>query len=137
MKPTLDFAGNPRVDLRPNEYEFTSATLIEPSPQRPSGDGQPDGQPPSGSSLEEVRKYYGGRTEHILRRYGPGPRVHYHAGLVDELEDLEVPPEVLRRRLVDSQERILVHAAEVWRAAAGLFGGGLDVGCGLGGGRES
>jgi cyclopropane fatty-acyl-phospholipid synthase-like methyltransferase len=60
--------------------------------------------------------------------------VHYHAGLVDELEDLEVPADVLRRRLVDSQERMLVHAAEVWRAASNLSGEVLDVGCGLGGG---
>jgi 2-polyprenyl-3-methyl-5-hydroxy-6-metoxy-1,4-benzoquinol methylase len=78
--------------------------------------------------------YYGGKTAAILRRYGPGPRVHYHAGVVDELEDLHVPADVLRRRLVVSQERILCHAAEVWRAATYLSGDVLDVGCGLGGG---
>jgi cyclopropane fatty-acyl-phospholipid synthase-like methyltransferase len=60
--------------------------------------------------------------------------VHYHAGIVDKLEDLRVPARVLRQRLVASQERILAHAAEVWRADANLSGEVLDVGCGLGGG---
>ena len=37
-------------------------------------------------ALEEVMKYYDGKTEAILRRYGPGPRVHYHAGVVDDFD---------------------------------------------------
>jgi len=78
--------------------------------------------------------YYGGKTAAILRRYGPGPRVHYHAGLVDELEDLQAQAHVLRRRLVVSQERLLFHAAQVWNAASTMSGQVLDVGCGLGGG---
>ena len=134
MKPTLVLASNPGVDLRAGDRAFAGATVVEPSPQRPLGDGQQGGQRTSGPSLEEVRAYYDGRTEHILRRYGPGPRVHYHGGLVDELELLEVPAAVLRRRLVVSQERLLIHAAEVWAAAANLCGEVLDVGCGLGGG---
>lgn len=130
MKPTLDFASNPGSALRSDEQGFARATSVEPLPQRSSGEGPP----PPGSSLEEVRKYYGGRTEHILRRYGPGPRVHYHAGIVDELEPLDVPADALRRRLAVSQERIMDHAAEAWRAASNLSGDVLDVGCGLGGG---
>src|SRR5271167_2012440 len=97
MKPTLDLASSRGADLRPDDRAFASITPVEPSPQRPSGDGQRDGQRTSGSSLEEVMTYYGGKTEAILRRYGPGPRVHYHAGLVDELESLQVPAGVLRR----------------------------------------
>jgi tocopherol O-methyltransferase len=134
MKPTLDLASRPGADLRPDGRGFSSATPVEPLAQRPSGDGQRGGQRTSGSSLEEVMTYYGGKTEAILRRYGPGPRVHYHAGVVDELECLQVPADVLRGRLVDSQERILIHAAGVWRAASNLSGEVLDVGCGLGGG---
>ena len=134
MKPTPEYPINPGAGLRPDERGFTSAASAEASSQRPSVEGNRNEQPPSCSTLDEVRKYYGSRTEHILKRYGPGPRVHYHAGLVDELEDLDVPAHILRRRLVDSQERILAHAAEVWRAASNLSGDVLDVGCGLGGG---
>ncbi len=134
MKPTIDLASSPGADLRPGGRGFSSAAPVEPSARRPSGDGQQGGQRASGSSLEEVMTYYGGKTGAILRRYGPGPRVHYHAGLVDQLEGLEVAADVLRRRLVVSQERLLIHAAEVWRAASNLSGEVLDVGCGLGGG---
>jgi SAM-dependent methyltransferase len=135
MKPTLDLASSPGADLRSDDLGFSGATPAEPAPQPPPyGDGQRDGQRMSGSSLEEVIKYYGGKTPAILRRYGPGPRVHYHAGLVDELKNLQAPADVLRQRLVVSQERLLVHAAEVWKAASNLSGEVLDVGCGLGGG---
>ena len=41
---------------------------------------------------------------------------------------------VLRRQLVDAQERILSHAAGLWDASSTLCGDVLDVGCGLGGG---
>jgi tocopherol O-methyltransferase len=88
----------------------------------------------SAPTLAEVATYYGSKTAAILRRYGPGPRVHYHTGLVDELESLQDPAEVLRERLVAAQERVLYHAAQVWRAASNLSGEVLDVGCGLGGG---
>ena len=135
MKPALDLGSSPGADLRPDDRGLASATSVEPSPHRPFGDGKGGGQRMSGSpSLEEVMTYYGGKTQAILRRYGPGPRVHYHTGLVDELECLQVPAEVLRRRLVAAQERILNHAAEVWRAASNLSGEVLDIGCGLGGG---
>ena len=74
------------------------------------------------------------KTQAILRRYGPGPRVHYHAGLVDEPPPQNAPGHVLRRTLVDAQERILSLAAEHWDAPSTLCGDVLDVGCGLGGG---
>jgi tocopherol O-methyltransferase len=134
MKRILDFASSPGADLRSDDGGFAGAPVVEPSPRATFGDGQPSGQRTAGSSLQEVINYYGGKTPAILRRYGPGPRVHYHAGLVDEVENLHVPADVLRRRLVVSQERLLIHAAEVWRAAANLSGDVLDVGCGLGGG---
>jgi tocopherol O-methyltransferase len=134
MKPTLELASNSGVDPRPDDLGCAAMTG-EPSLYRPSSDDQRGEHRTSGSpSLEEVRKYYGGRTEHILKRYGPGPRVHYHTGLVDELGCLDVPAADLRRRLVAAQELILNHAAEVWRAASHLSGEVLDVGCGLGGG---
>src|ERR1700688_4513632 len=133
MKQTLGLARSPGGDLRLDDCGL-GITSIEPSPQRPSVAGQRDGQRTSVSSLEELLKYYDGKTEAILRRYGPGPRVHYHAGVVDDLESLQMPVDVLRRRLVVAQERILIHAGEAWRGASNLSGEVLDVGCGLGGG---
>jgi tocopherol O-methyltransferase len=135
MKPTLDLANSPCADFRLDHRELTRTTLLESSPQRSSGGGpQSRKQTLVSSSLEDVMTYYGDKTEHILRRYGPGPRVHYHTGIVDEMESLEAPPDVLRRHLVTAQERILKYAAEVWHAASNMSGEVLDVGCGLGGG---
>jgi tocopherol O-methyltransferase len=85
-------------------------------------------------SRQEVIAYYEGKTQAILQWYGPGPRVHYHTGFVDEPQPLDVPVHVLRQRLVAAQERMLRHAAEVWRAQSTLRGDVFDVGCGLGGG---
>jgi tocopherol O-methyltransferase len=89
----------------------------------------------SDSIVEGIATYYYAKTRSILERYGPGPRVHYHTGLVD---DLTTPPDLsaekLRQRLVAAQERMLYHAANVWDASSTLCGDVLDVGCGLGGG---
>ncbi|MBI3799817.1 MAG: methyltransferase domain-containing protein [Deltaproteobacteria bacterium] len=85
-------------------------------------------------STQEIASYYEGKTQAILRRYGPGPRVHYHTGFVDEPQPPTAPVQVLRQSLVAAQERMLCHAAAVWRAQATLCGDVLDVGCGLGGG---
>jgi tocopherol O-methyltransferase len=78
--------------------------------------------------------YYERKTQEILRRYGPGPRVHYHTGLLDGPPAPEASIEQLRRELVDSQEEALRHAARLWDAPSHLSGDVLDVGCGLGGG---
>jgi cyclopropane fatty-acyl-phospholipid synthase-like methyltransferase len=85
------------------------------------------------SAREAVADWYEEKTEAILRRYGPGPRVHYHTGLVDE----PVPPglceDALRERIHGAQESLL---GELARTAGRFPDGGhvLDVGCGLGGG---
>jgi tocopherol O-methyltransferase len=75
-----------------------------------------------------------GKTLAILQRYGPGPRVHYHAGLVDDPPPADASAKFLCRQLVEAQERILHHASKAWDASASLRGEVLDVGCGLGGG---
>jgi tocopherol O-methyltransferase len=85
-------------------------------------------------SIQELVAYYEGKTQAILQRYGPGPRVHYHTGLVDESQLLSASAQVLRQNLIAAQERMLRHAASVWRAYPTLCGDILDVGCGLGGG---
>ena len=86
------------------------------------------------SILEDVVAYFESKTKPILDRYGPGPRIHYHTGLVDDPPRPGASIRELRRTLVNGQELMLRHAAEVWDASESLTGEILDVGCGLGGG---
>ncbi len=86
------------------------------------------------ASTQDVIAYYEGKTRAILERYGPGPRVHYHTGIVDEPGPPGSSIRELRRGLVAAQERLLHYAAERWSASSALCGEVLDVGCGLGGG---
>jgi tocopherol O-methyltransferase len=78
--------------------------------------------------------YYERKTQEILRRYGPGPRVHYHTGLIDEPPAPGASIERLRHELIAAQEHTLQHASDIWDAPSHLCGDVLDVGCGLGGG---
>jgi cyclopropane fatty-acyl-phospholipid synthase-like methyltransferase len=84
--------------------------------------------------MSKIITYYEGKTRSILQRYGPGPRVHYHTGLLDEPPRSDASVQMLRQRLIDAQERTLRYAADAWRARSTLCGDILDVGCGLGGG---
>ena len=84
--------------------------------------------------VSEIVAYYEPKTQDLLRRYGPGPRLHYHTGLVDEWEFIDVSVAALSKQIVAAQERMLHHAAEVWHARSTLCEKILDVGCGLGGG---
>ena len=135
MKVTLDYARIQDESVRPGFGEVRTAlsgNLF--SPQSATGEQRGDSPASNSLTLDEVRTYYNDKTARILKRYGPGPRVHYHTGFGDELEPSDVPAEALRRRLVSGQERILEHAAQTWDAATYLSGEVLDVGCGLGGG---
>jgi tocopherol O-methyltransferase len=84
--------------------------------------------------LSEIVAYYEPKTREILARYGPGPRLHYHTGIVDKPGSLDISLPKLRKRVVIAQERLLHHAAKVWQAQTALCDEVLDVGCGLGGG---
>jgi tocopherol O-methyltransferase len=84
--------------------------------------------------MQTLVHYYEDRTLTILRKYGPGPRVHYHTGVMDAPPPVSVAPANLRAHLIASQEKILRHAAEAWHIREVLFCDVLDVGCGLGGG---
>jgi cyclopropane fatty-acyl-phospholipid synthase-like methyltransferase len=86
------------------------------------------------TTIGDLVAHFERKTQAILQRYGPGPRVHYHAGLVDEPPPQNASEHVLRRQLTDAQERVLSHAAGLWDASSTLCGDVLDVGCGLGGG---
>jgi len=85
-------------------------------------------------AMQNLVAFYEAKTDAILRRYGPGPRVHYHTGLLDEPPPSGASAQLLRRRLIDAQERTLRYAAGLWQAQSTLCGDLLDVGCGLGGG---
>lgn len=90
-------------------------------------------RPPS--IQREVISYYEKKTLAILRRYGPGPRVHFHTGfVVGASPKAGLPIDTLKRALVVAQELMLHHAADIWNAPSTLAGDVLDVGCGLGGG---
>ncbi|WP_224240439.1 SAM-dependent methyltransferase [Hyalangium gracile] len=86
-----------------------------------------------GTARDDVAAYYDAKTEGILRRYGPGPRVHYHTGLVDESPPPGMSAEALKVLIHESQEALL---REMALAMGGPSRGWdvLDVGCGLGGG---
>jgi tocopherol O-methyltransferase len=83
-------------------------------------------------SMERVADLYETKTSAILRRYGPGPRVHYHTGFVDDPKPRAVAAD-LRSQLVESQERMLKYASDLWKLGSIEFRDLLDVGCGLGG----
>jgi len=82
---------------------------------------------------DDVAAYYDEKTERILRRYGPGPRVHYHTGLLEETPPPGLSLEALRVHIHQAQEQLL---RELALAVGGWHEGRevLDVGCGLGGG---
>ena len=81
---------------------------------------------------DPVVEYYERKTESILRRYGPGPRVHFHTGFLDEPTKQGTAAQ-LRYELHESQERMLRDAADTWDWQEIAFREVLDVGCGLGG----
>lgn len=85
-------------------------------------------------STHAVTEWYAQKTSALLEKYGPGPRVHYHTGLVDPYVVPARDRAALRQQIWRSQERLLEHAARVWDAPEHHSGDVLDVGCGLGGG---
>ncbi|WP_370062916.1 cyclopropane-fatty-acyl-phospholipid synthase family protein [Streptacidiphilus sp. MAP5-3] len=93
-----------------------------------------------GATLEfdaaQVPLYYASKTQAIIHKYGPGPRIHFHVGLFErgETPNTSVAQDVIRRRLVRSQEAMVERAAWLWDVADRTPETILDVGCGLGGG---
>jgi tocopherol O-methyltransferase len=87
---------------------------------------------PISARPDPVAALYDHKTSSILHRYGPGPRVHYHTGFVDDSK-LPATATALRSLLVESQERMLRYASASWELGSIAFRDVLDVGCGLGG----
>ncbi|MFS8202437.1 methyltransferase domain-containing protein [Streptomyces sp. CWNU-52B] len=85
-----------------------------------------------------VGQYYDDKTARLVRKYGPGPRIHYHVGHYPSLESPlradDVTPDAIRASIRLHQEGLLRYAAKIWDAEQRLSGRILDVGCGLGGG---
>jgi tocopherol O-methyltransferase len=86
------------------------------------------------ATLSDLRTFYENKTSAILRRYGPGPRVHYHTGLIDNEPAACTDADNLRTLLIESQEHLLYYAARNWQMEQLRGCEFLDVGCGLGGG---
>lgn len=84
------------------------------------------------AARSDVARYYDEKTARLLAKYGPGPRVHFHTGIVDEEPPAGASAEELRRRLVVAQERLLAEAVDAWGRSS-FAGHVVDVGCGLGG----
>jgi SAM-dependent methyltransferase len=87
--------------------------------------------------VQVVGDYYDGKTARLIRKYGPGPRVHYHVGYYPTGETprhADVTPDAFRQSIRVRQEALLQFGAEIWDAGQRLSGRVLDVGCGLGGG---
>lgn len=85
------------------------------------------------ASAEDVRSWYERKTCWLLDKYGPGPRVHFHTGLVAAGTAPAPDALGLRAQLVAGQEALLERAGRVWDSARTFRGHVLDVGCGLGG----
>ncbi|MFF7551479.1 SAM-dependent methyltransferase [Streptomyces olivaceus] len=90
---------------------------------------------------DEVRlvgQYYDDKTARLVRKYGPGPRIHYHVGHYASTEPPlradNAAPDAIRGSIRRHQEDLLRYAAKIWDAEQRLSGRVLDVGCGLGGG---
>jgi cyclopropane fatty-acyl-phospholipid synthase-like methyltransferase len=92
------------------------------------------GTPTKGDGRTKLSAFYEDKTAAILRRYGPGPKVHYHTGFMTIPPADGVSIQELRSSLVASQERVLDEASAVWQIGKIPFRDVLDVGCGLGGG---
>lgn len=84
--------------------------------------------------MQQLIRFYEDKTQIIMQKYGPGPRVHYHTGVMDGPPGSTASARDLRVHIVASQERLLCYAAKAWRIADTPFHHVLDVGCGLGGG---
>lgn len=106
-----------------NLDEFSSSALTALDPQ---------------DEVRIVGQYYDDKTARLVRKYGPGPRIHYHVGYypssVAPLNPHDTTPDAIRRSIRLHQEGLLRYAAKIWGAEHRLSGRILDVGCGLGGG---
>jgi tocopherol O-methyltransferase len=84
--------------------------------------------------MDARARYYEEKTEALLRKYGPGPEVHYHVGFANCEVGAEATLDTLSAALVAAQRAVLVDSARAWEMETLRGASLLDVGCGLGGG---
>jgi tocopherol O-methyltransferase len=80
-----------------------------------------------------VVAWYEAKTDELLLKYGPGPIVHYHTGLVDPSEPSGTDVETVLAQMRHAQARMLERALVTWDAPNRLRGTALDAGAGFGG----
>ncbi|MEU4805006.1 methyltransferase domain-containing protein [Actinosynnema sp. NPDC023587] len=104
-----------------DEFSSSPQTLLDPQDE-----------------VKLVGRYYDEKTARLVRKYGPGPRIHYHVGYYPSsarpLRARGTTPDAIRRSIRLHQEGLLRYAAKIWGAEHRLSGRILDIGCGLGGG---
>lgn len=83
--------------------------------------------------MSVVVNYYQEKTRSILRKYGPGPRVHYHMGVLADDVTPALNQALLQRQLTQSQDDMMATAAAFWDVPHMKGKRILDVGAGLGG----
>jgi len=88
----------------------------------------------NGVNDDSVIKWYEDKTDSIINKYGPGPIIHFHTGLINHHIVPSQDNQSLKIHLVNSQQRLLDHAYKLWRLSDLGYIRLLDVGCGLGGG---
>lgn len=82
-------------------------------------------------SMNKVIEWYEKKTQNIIDKYGPGPVIHFHTGIIESREKPEKDIELLRLQLVKSQEKLMQVACNFWDT--NFSSPILDFGCGLGG----
>jgi len=75
-----------------------------------------------------VARYYDDKTQRIIDKYGPGPRIHFHSGIHAQPVPNDASQDDVRAALVAAQENLVEEVSR--RVPAHSI---LDVGCGLGG----
>lgn len=80
-----------------------------------------------------VVDWYDAKTDELLFKYGPGPVVHYHTGLVDPAEPSGQDVAGVLAQMRRAQTAMLDRALETWNADVRLRGTALDAGAGFGG----
>src|SRR5262245_952977 len=71
-------------------------------------------------SVDRIQSFYDRKTRVLLHRYGPGPRVHYHSGIVTEDYDPQGSFLSLKTIIYQSQEQLMVQLAREWNALTNL-----------------
>jgi tocopherol O-methyltransferase len=83
---------------------------------------------------DSVISWYEKKTDSIIEKYGPGPEIYFHTGIIDPDASLLQEPGYIKNELIRSQRALINKASRIWRFGERLTGKNVvDIGCGLGG----